>query len=550
MSEPVIDIRDLRIGFTARAGHTQEVLKGVNVTIRPGETLGIVGESGSGKSTVALASMGYMKPGLRRLSGDVRFEGKDMFAQTLQGLEAIRGGKLGLIPQSSGQALTPTLRIGAQICEALSLHTGMPASACLARAKELLDHVRLPDVSALMKRFPHELSGGQQQRVAIAMALAGEPDALVLDEPTTGLDVTTQKQILDLVQDLAVERNMAMMLVSHDLGVIARVCHRVAVMYHGEIVLEGLASKVLSNPGHPYAQKLIDAVPRIQPVTVPATAGDTPSPATAQEEALNIEDLGICYSQPGFWAKTFGKGDVAPLTVDGVNLTLCKGETIGLEGESGSGKSTILKAVSGLLPAAKGAIRVGGDTLLKPSVDQRRPEELRRVQMIFQNPDDSLNPRQTVAEILAQPLWLYFGMDAGKARDRAAELLETVRLTPAYLDRLPRQMSGGEKQRVAIARAFAAEPEIVLCDEITSALDVSVQASVLELLADLKEAQQTSYVFVAHDLAVVQQLSDKVMVLREGRVCEAGPVDRIYAQPEHDYTKSLFDAVLEPVAAG
>lgn len=543
MSAPIIDIRNLSVGFTARAGHTQEVLKSVSIAVKPGETLGIVGESGSGKSTLALAAMGYMKPGLRKLGGDVLFDGQEVFDKSLRQLEGLRGGKLGLIPQSSGQALTPTMRIGKQIIEALQLHCDLPAAECASRAEELLSQVRLPNVPAIMKRFPHELSGGQQQRVAIAMALAGEPNALVLDEPTTGLDVTTQKQILDLVQDLARERNMAMMLVSHDLGVIARCCDRVAVMYYGEIVLEGPAREVLLRPDHAYAQKLIDAVPRIQPVTAKAKP-----PAPQIEEALKLEDVGICYSQPGFWQKTFGHGQSEKLTVDGIDISLGRGQTIGLVGESGSGKSTILKAIAGLLPARKGSIRVGGDTVLKPSIDRRRPEELRRVQMIFQNPDDSLNPRHTVAEILAQPLFLYFGMTGQKARDRAAEMLETVRLTPAYLDRLPRQMSGGEKQRVAIARAFAAEPEIVLCDEITSALDVSVQASVLELLAELKVEKQTSYVFVGHDLAVVQQLSDQVMVLRHGRVCEAGPVDEVYATPKSDYTKTLFDAVLEPDA--
>ena len=543
MSKPIIDIRDLSVGFTARAGHTQEVLKSVSISVKAGETLGIVGESGSGKSTLALATMGYMKPGLRKLSGDVTFEGTDVFAQSLRQLEGLRGGKLGLIPQSSGQALTPTMRIGAQITEALSLHCDLPAAQCATRAEELLTQVRLPDVPSIMKRYPHELSGGQQQRVAIAMALAGEPDALVLDEPTTGLDVTTQKQILDLVQDLAKERNMAMMLVSHDLGVIARCCNRVAVMYYGEIVLEGPSRDVLSKPDHPYAQQLIDAVPRIQKVTAKAK---TAAPAT--DEALKLEDVGICYHQPGFWEKTFGGAAPRELTVDGIDISLGKGQTIGLVGESGSGKSTILKAIAGLLPAQKGSIRVGGDTVLKPSIDRRRPEELRRVQMIFQNPDDSLNPRHTVAEILAQPLYLYFGMTGQKARDRAAEMLDTVRLTPAYLDRLPRQMSGGEKQRVAIARAFAAEPEIVLCDEITSALDVSVQASVLDLLAELRAEKQTSYVFVGHDLAVVQQLSDQVMVLQNGRIREAGPVDQVYATPKSDYTKMLFDAVLEPGA--
>ncbi|MEM8536750.1 MAG: ATP-binding cassette domain-containing protein, partial [Pseudomonadota bacterium] len=330
----------------------------------------------------------------------------------------------------------------------------------------------------------------------------------------------------------------AMLLVSHDLGVIGHCCQQVAVMYNGEKLLEAPCQQVLTNPGHPYAEALLQATPRIKPVVKNMAQETDATPA------LTLRDLALCYRTPGWFSRRFGQE--TPLTVEGVSLDLAQGETVGLVGESGSGKSTILKAIAGLLPPVSGQIVLGRDGDLPPLVRQRSHDHLRRVQMIFQNADLALNPRQTVAEILAQPLRLYFSMTGAQIRQRGAELLDQVRLPAAYLDKLPGQLSGGEKQRVAIARAFAAEPEIVLCDEITSALDVSVQATVLELLQDLKRERGTSYIFVSHDLAVVQALSDKVMVLQHGRVCEAGRVADVYGDPQHSYTRKLFDAVLEP----
>lgn len=602
---PLIDIAGLSVGFRGRAGTLLPVLHEVDLTVRRGESIGIVGESGSGKSTLALAAMGYLKHGLQKISGEVIYDGADMFARTDRDLVRIRGGQLGLIPQNSGQALTPTMRIGQQIREALHLHCDLPEAEYDQRARDLLVQVRLPDPAAMLRRYPHELSGGQQQRVAIAMALAGEPDALLLDEPTTGLDVTTQAHILELLRDLAATRNMAMVYVSHDLGVIARVCDRVHVLYAGETVLEGPVKAVLRNPAHPYARGLLASIPRLGEHTLPrALDGRPPGPGEARQgcafaprcplateecraarppmidapeaqrtrclypeqvagiaadatgtepqvcapgspPALRLSGLSIRYARPGLIDR-LRRAAPPPATVDGIDLDLAQGETLGLVGESGSGKSTILRSIAGLLPPAAGEITLGDGTPLPRSVERRRPDQLRRIQMIFQNPDDSLNPRHSVAGILAQPLRLYFGLKDDALRARSVELLEIVRLGADYLERRPGQLSGGEKQRVAVARAFAAGPEIVLCDEITSALDVSVQAAVLDLLNDIKADHGTAFIFVSHDLTVVRALSDRVAVLYQGRICEIGPAAAVYDAPSHPYTAVLLGAVLTP----
>ncbi|MDE0523244.1 MAG: ABC transporter ATP-binding protein [Boseongicola sp.] len=600
----LIDIRDISVGFAGRDGRTREVLRNIDLAVTPGECVGLVGESGSGKSTLALAAMGYLKRGLRLLNGSAAFNGIDMFAQSRQELERIRGGQLALIPQNSGQSLTPTLRVGAQLGEALRLHSALPADRHAAKVVELLGHVRLPDPESIVQRFPHELSGGQQQRVAIAMALAGEPEALLLDEPTTGLDVTTQAHILELLRDITTERGMAMVYVSHDLGAIARVCTRVVVMYAGEVVLEGSTRHVLKSPAHPYAQGLLASIPKLDDTTLPiALDGRPPAPGDAGagcafadrcalvrdrcrstrpqlvpsesggtarcffareagrqqgrtigaapvrfssgETMLDLDGLSISYARPRLLDQLLGRGTDVPPTVDDISISIGKGETLGLVGESGSGKSTILKTIAGLLPPAGGAVTAGNQAL-PHAVEQRAPGQLRQIQLIFQNPDDSLNPRHTVADILEQPLKLYFGLAGDKLRSRSAEILDRVRLGAHYLDRLPSQLSGGEKQRVAIARAFAAGPEIVLCDEVTSALDVSVQAAVLDLLNDLKKTQGTTYIFVSHDLAVVRALADRVAVLYQGRLCEIGQTDQVFEGESHPYTKVLLGAVLEP----
>lgn len=601
----VISVKNLSVGFRGRAGAMLPVLRNITLSIAAGESIGLVGESGSGKSTLALSMMGYLKTGLRVMDGASSFHGIDMFAQDRAALERIRGGRLALIPQNSGQSLTPSLRVGGQILEALRLHSALPAEQHQARVLELVRQVRLPDPQAIARRYPHELSGGQQQRVAIAMALAGEPEALLLDEPTTGLDVTTQAHILELLRDLARDTGMAMVYVSHDLGAVARVCDRVAVMYAGEIVLEGTSRQVLRDPDHPYARGLLASIPKLsghclpraldgrppapgqagdgcafvsrcaiavdtcrtaRPDLVPTPAGSRSRchriemvrsiPLTGERGAgarslpdahlLEVQELSISYARPGLADRIFGRAVQKVATVDGIDVSLRHGETLGLVGESGSGKSTILKSIAGLLPPLAGKIALKGRDDLPPRVEDRTGQHLRQVQLIFQNPDESLNPRQTIAQILAQPLKLYFGLKGQELHDRSAQLLEQVRLGAHYLDRLPSQLSGGEKQRVAVARAFAAQPDLVLCDEITSALDVSVQAAVLELLDDLRRQNETSYVFVSHDLAVVKALSDRVAVLYQGRLCELGPTNDVYGPISHPYTEVLLGAVLEP----
>lgn len=602
---PLIDIRNLSVGFTGRSGVERAVLRNIDLQVRRGETVGLVGESGSGKSTLALAAMGYLKSGLRVLGGKASFDGQSMFDLPQPEQQALRGGRIALIPQNSGQSLTPTLRIGAQLAEALRLHSHLPAQAHPQRIIELLTRVRLPDPAAIVRRYPHELSGGQQQRAAIAMALAGEPEALLLDEPTTGLDVTTQAHILELLREINAQTGTAMVYVSHDLGAIARVCARVVVLYAGEVVLQGTTRHVLSRPSHPYAHGLLASIPRLSDARLPAALeGRPPAPGDAgpgcafasrcalatercQQErpelrpleggetvrchfaertssiarassrlsqaqsqtgqaVLGLQDLSISYARPSLLDQMLGRKSAAPLTVQGVNLSIQPGETLALVGESGSGKSTILKAVAGLLAPAAGQIALAGNAQMAPSVEQRLRAELQRIQLIFQNPDDSLNPRQTVAEILTQPLELYFGLPRLQIQERSVALLERVRLGAHYLDRLPNQLSGGEKQRVAIARAFAAEPDLVLCDEVTSALDVSVQAAVLELLDELRIQRGTAYLFVSHDLAVVRALAHRVAVLYQGRLCEIGAAAAVYASPSHPYTEVLLGAVLEP----
>lgn len=607
MKKPLIEVQDLSVGFDNRAGEILPILRNIDLTLQPGETIGLVGESGCGKSTLALAMMGYLKSPLRVLNGASLFRGQDMFGFNDSDLENIRGGDLALIPQNAGQSLTPTMRIGKQIIEALNLHTELPSEQWYARAIEVLTQVRLPDPDAMMARYPHELSGGQQQRVAVAMALAGEPQVLLLDEPTTGLDVTTQAHVLELLRVLASESGTAMVYVSHDLGAIAQVCDRVVVMYAGEIVLSGTAHQVLKRPVHPYALGLLSSIPRLKDAVVPPSMpGQPPGPggagngcafvdrcpmaeqrcrderpaleAAADSELvrchfherisqlprvipstrrksktsdqadcmLKLDGVAISYSRPGILDQITGKKPKAPATVDQISLKIARGETLGLVGESGSGKSTILRAIAGLITPLNGTIEFSGTENLDQIVDKRPKDTLRRIQLIFQNPDSSLNPRHTVAEILAQPLKLYFGLQGQELRDRTRDLLTRVRLRTDYLERLPSQLSGGEKQRVAVARAFAAEPDLVLCDEVTSALDVSVQAAVLELLTELQSERSTTYIFVSHDLSVVRAVADRVAVLYQGRLCEIGPSENVFGVPSHPYTEALLGAVLEP----
>jgi peptide/nickel transport system ATP-binding protein len=608
MRDCLVDIKDLAIGYHNQKGELVYVIKGVNLQIKPGETLGLVGESGCGKSTLGLAMMGYLRSGSKLQEGSIYFSEHDMFGLTDRELESIRGRQIALIPQNAGEALTPTLRIGNQIIVAIELNANLSGPAAEKRMEDLLGQARLPHPRELSRRYPHELSGGQQQRVVIAMALAAEPDMLILDEPTTGLDVTTQAHILNLLRDIVSDMGTAMMYISHDLGVIARVSDRVALMYAGKIVEDTSVENLFKSPAHPYARGLLESIPRLNLEGIPKSMpGQPPIPGTLpgcsfeprcdysdevclksipdlglipdsnhlvrchhwqrvinkdfsqelkqvfrksehetlDDPALVLSDVEISYHRPSLLDRVCSK-PAPPATVSDINLLVKRGETLALVGESGSGKTTIVRTISGLLPALRGCVDYE-DCDLTLGVDKRSTETCQHVQLIFQNPDASLNPRHTVAEILDQPLKLYFPkMNRDQRRERQVELLERVRLDGRYRLRYPGQLSGGEKQRVAIARAFAAEPNVVLCDEVTSALDVSVQAAVLDLLADLQKEQNTTYIFIAHDLAVVRAIADRVAVLYQGRLCEVGTVDEIYSPPYHPYTETLLGAVLVP----
>lgn len=608
MTDNLVDIHDLTIGYTSKGGELVHVLRDLSLQIASGETLGLVGESGCGKSTLGQAMMGYLRHGSELLEGNVLLAGQDVFSLTAEELATVRGQQIALIPQNAGNSLTPTMRVGKQVIEAIELNLGSSEVEIEERMLDLFAKVRLPDPEAMATRYPHELSGGQQQRVVIAMALAGLPEMLVLDEPTTGLDVTTQAHILELLRDIVTELGTAMMYISHDLGVIARVSDRVAIMYAGEIVEDAGANEIFRVPAHPYTRGLLESIPRLTLTGIPRSMpGQPPIPGTLpgcafeprctfatdlcsnespilqptdqashivschhwteaiatdfsrelqevfhtvehktlDEPALELSGVDITYYRPGLMNR-FGRESEPPATVSDLTLSVRRGETLALVGESGSGKSTIVRTISGLMPAKSGIIRFE-DCDLTVEVDDRPMELCRNVQLIFQNPDAALNPRHTVAEILDQPLKLYFPeMSRDERRDRQVELLERVRLDGRYRLRYPAQMSGGEKQRVAIARAFAADPEVVLCDEPTSSLDVSVQAAVLDLLADLQQERNITYIFITHDLAVVRAIADRVVVLYQGRICEVGSVDEIYAPPYHPYTETLLGAILEP----
>ncbi|TDQ82993.1 peptide/nickel transport system ATP-binding protein [Dongia mobilis] len=599
-------------GLTIGAGGESEVapvVDRIDLTLAQGSALGIAGESGSGKSTLLLAMMGVVKPGLELRAGTCRFGQLDLFAAPPAALEKLRGGRLALVPQNAGLALTPNIRIGDQIAEVLRYHAG-PADQERhnAHIAELLALVRLPDPELLGRRFPHELSGGQLQRVGIAMALAGQPDLLLLDEPTTGLDVTTQLGILELLEDIRRKQGMAMVCVSHDLGVLARLCGDIAIMYAGRLVEQGPATRLLTQPAHPYSRALLASIPRLASAGIPTgIPGRPPAPdqalagcrfaprcrhadrtcsdvvppsrdlttghlvachhpqlgmepgsavaklATRQhpgatEARLLVDGLSVTYQRRGLLPGL--RQTQAKRALDRVSLILHRSEILGLVGESGSGKSTLLKALAGLWPVLEGRAVMDEHRDLTEPVQKRDRDSLRRMQLIFQNPDASLNPRHTIREILSQPLRLYFSLSRTEVEARASRLLGDVRLDASYLDRQPAELSGGERQRVAIARAFAAEPDVILCDEITSALDVSVQASVLQIIRELTQEKQVACLFVSHDLAVVNAIADRIAVLYRGQLVELGEARQVCAAPAHTYTRQLLAAVLEPPASG
>ncbi|BBK44937.1 ABC transporter ATP-binding protein [Allostella vacuolata] len=525
---PLLAVRDLRVALPA-GGDRVDAVDGIGFEVHAGEILCIVGESGSGKSLTAAAIMGLLPRGVRATGGSIALGGVDLLRLPEDEMRRRRGRDVGMIFQEPMTALNPLMRVGDQIDEVLRVHTGLDEAGRRARVVELMAQVNLPDPDQLRLAFPFRLSGGQRQRVMIAMALALGPSLLIADEPTTALDVTTQKQILALVKAIQSARGMGVLFITHDFGVVAEIADRVAVMQHGRIVEVGPVDQVLNRPVHAYTRSLIAAVPRLEP--------RAPSAAAAGLPALVARGLTKTYRSAG---GIFVRRRVVE-AVKSVDLTIRQGETLGVVGESGSGKSTLGRLLIRLLPADGGSVSFQGTDLLAAAPGRLRA--LRRdVQMVFQDPYASLNPRRRVGAIVADGL-LAQGRPRAEAFARARELMGLVGLDPAGVDRYPHEFSGGQRQRIGIARALAVEPKLLIADEPVSALDVSVQAQVLELLNDVRRRFDLAMLFITHDLRVAAQVCDRIAVMRRGEIVETGPTAEIFGAPQHAYTRELLDAV-------
>jgi peptide/nickel transport system ATP-binding protein len=589
MSErSALELRGLTVGYLQPGDSVNTVVWDVDLRLEPGRIVGLAGESGCGKSTTALAAIGYRGGGTRILAGSSVVDGTDLLALPTNRLRSFWGRRVAYVPQGASSALSPAMTVGAQLAEPLSHHLGLRGDALRRRQLELFEQVGLPSPETALKRYPHQFSGGQQQRIALALALSCNPAVLVLDEPTTGLDVTTQARISQLLKRLVAEFETAALYVSHDLTLLGEIADRVAVMYGGQIVEEGPAPVVVGRPSHPYTHALISAVPdAARPRALSGIPGRPPASVVEHEcpfaprcqyvidacrtanppivqvgsdhraRCIRVADVKatplpatpITLSTPSVEAPLLeveeiwceyrsGAGRVA--VVKGVSFHIAPSETVGIVGESGSGKSTLLRAIAGLHRPSAGSIRLMGEELAPLAVKRSR-ETRRTMQIVFQNPDTSLNPRQTVMQIVARPLQL-FRSDIPRARegDEVRRLLEAVKLPGTLLYRYPGELSGGQKQRVALARAFASNPSLLLCDEVTSALDVSVQATILELIAELSAEFNTAVAFVSHDLAVVRTVAHRALVMQEGVVCETGETGELFAHPSHPYTRDLI----------
>ena len=620
-SGPVLQVTNLSVEYRTRGGNVRAV-RDVSFSIGRGETFGVVGESGSGKSTLAFAVMGYLSSNAQVSSGRIDYQGQDLLAMSRARWDALRGARIAMVYQDPMSSLNPSIVVGEQVAEAITSHQPVSAKVARDRTLELFAAVNMPEPSAIFRRYPHQLSGGQQQRVLIAMALANNPDLLIMDEPTTGLDVTTEAQILDLISELKARFSSAILYISHNLGVIARISDRIGVMYAGQVVEQGPVREVFRRQLHPYTAGLLECLPSLDfgrkdralkliqgmipdLTRLPAACSFAPRcpharerchkvppalvevvPAhlsrcmfwreqeieraqratrahsvtevqaastqargadgarTTQRPLLAIENLSRDYVDSKKLLGLFGSERIVH-ALDGVSVELAPDETLAVVGESGCGKTTLARLIVGLVEATTGTIRFDGKEL-EGSAAERGREVRRRLQMVFQNPDSTLNPKRSIGQALTRPLALFRGLSGARAVTEATALLRAVRLDERYLDRLPNQLSGGEKQRVGIARAFATNPDLIVCDEPVSALDVSVQAAILNLLGDLQARAHTAYLFISHDMSVVRYLADRVAVVYLGKIAEIGPVERVFAPPWHPYTEALLSAIPVP----
>ncbi|TIT24018.1 MAG: ABC transporter ATP-binding protein [Mesorhizobium sp.] len=535
---PVLSVSGLSVAVRGEEGE-RDVVSDLTFGLMRGETLCIAGESGSGKSMTALAIMGLLpQPPARIRSGSIRLGDQDLAALSESGMRRIRGNRIAMIFQEPMTSLNPVLSIGRQLTEAIEAHTSLSRSDSRLRALEALKAVRIPDAERRLEHYPHELSGGMRQRVMIAMALALNPDVLIADEPTTALDVTVQGEVLELLRDLQREHGTSVILITHDMGVVAEMADRVIIMRDGRMVEQGRASDIFTRPQADYTRELLAAVPRIGGGR---TAEDRQDAANMPAELVSVSDLHVRFDLHGGF---FGRVDRRVHAVEGVSFSIAPHETLSLVGESGCGKSTTAKAIAGLVPYT-GSISIGGHDLSALSRKERKAVR-RNVQMIFQDPFASLDPRMRVGDLVAEPLLIHGLGDREQRHAQIAALFERVGLSADQMERYPHEFSGGQRQRICIARALALRPKLIIADESVSALDVSVQARVLRLLKELQREFGVAYLFISHDMAVVENISDRVAVMYLGQIVEMGTRDQIFSNPRHPYTKRLIEAVPVP----
>lgn len=525
--ETLVEIRDLKVEATTDSGRRVDIIKGVSLDIAPGEIVALIGESGSGKTTIALTLMGYTRSGCRISGGHVRIAGKDMVTLSERERAAIRGTEVAYVPQSAAAAFNPAMRIIDQVIEITRIHQLMPNGEARLKAIDLFRALSLPNPETIGSRYPHQVSGGQLQRLSAAMALIGDPKLVIFDEPTTALDVTTQIEVLRAFKSVMKEGGISGVYVSHDLAVVAQIADRIVVLRNGEVQEVGTTADILSRAQHPYTRELLAAF-EPKPRTVESVE-------PKRKTLLEVEALVAGYGPT--------QADGLPMVraVQDVSLAVEKGRNLGIIGESGCGKSTLARAIAGILPASSGRI-VFDTQQLAGSVRQRSRDQLREMQIVFQYADTALNPEKSIEDILGRPLTFYHGVKGKQREARIDELLDMVHLPKTLRHRRPQELSGGQKQRVNFARALAAEPKLIICDEITSALDTVVAAAIIDLLKELQRELSLSYIFISHDLSVVEAICDEIVVMYGGRKVEEITPARLTA-PQHPYSKLLFSSV-------
>jgi len=527
----VIDIQDLWVEARSSGGDFHPIVEGVSVSVHPGEVVALIGESGSGKTTTALSAMAYSKPGCRIVGGSIKLNGRDLLELTPEERRQLRGREAAYVAQSAASAFNPAIRIGDQVIESTVIHNLMPRDEALRQAVEMYQRLDLPESGQLSSRYPHQVSGGQLQRLMAAMAMSSSPSLLILDEPTTALDVTTQISVLSAFKDLIKGQNTAAIYVTHDLAVVAQIADRIIVMQNGKVMETGSTAEIISRPQNPYTQTLMAAV---RPPPKSMSFEGSEDTQAASDSIIRVNSLTAGY----------GLGTKKKIVLRDVSLDVPRGQVVGVIGESGCGKSTLARVIAGLLPQVSGEIYHHGENL-RDTAKRRTRDVLKNIQIVFQMPDVAVNPRHRVREILGRPLHLFMGLDAGARESRIDELLELVELPASYKTRFPGELSGGEKQRINLARALAAEPELILCDEVTSALDTVVGKAIIDLLKKLQTNLGVAYLFISHDLSTVASFADQVVVLYAGRVVEQGSLASVLAPPFHPYTRLLLASVPE-----